>query len=248
MDGRFARIATFGSILRRPPQSGSCHQSGNEWAFHRNTPSGCSVEWTEWRLSRLAAERGRAKHRPLALCPGRCCADCRLAVVPKLPTNPKQRVDGEAAASVVIKLAVSSAAVIMRSNPSSTTAGGAACGGEVSAAGASAFAAHGLRLDLRPASAAPSYLGMNLWALWIDLGRSGCSHIADMRSLPLFALHLEPPPVIIPSATLITASVFGAMLWGVLIAGTWLAWPASYGAGYPHSVQSVTPQNNRPLN
>ena len=94
----------------------------------------------------------------------------------------------------------------------------------------------------------PSYLSMNLWALWIDLGRSCSSHIVDMRSLPLFALHLEPPPVIIPSATLITASVFGAMLWGFLIAGTWLAWPASYGACYPNNVRSVTPQNHRPLN
>jgi hypothetical protein len=63
-----------------------------------------------------------------------------------------------------------------------------------------------------------------------------------MRSLPLFALHLEPPPVTIPPATLITASVFGAMLWGFLIAGTWLALPASYGARYPNSVRSVTPQ------
>jgi len=69
-----------------------------------------------------------------------------------------------------------------------------------------------------------------------------------MRSLPLFALQLEPPPVTIPPATLISASVFGAMLWGFLIAGTWLAWPASYGACNPNSMRSVTPQNNRPLN
>ncbi len=69
-----------------------------------------------------------------------------------------------------------------------------------------------------------------------------------MRSLPLFALHLEPPPITIRPATLITASVFGAILWGFLIAGTWLAWAASFGARYPNSVRSVRPQNNRSLN
>jgi hypothetical protein len=67
-----------------------------------------------------------------------------------------------------------------------------------------------------------------------------------MLSLPLFALHLEPSPVTIPPATLITASVFGAMLWGFLIAGTWLAWPASFGARYPNSERHAP--ENRSLN
>jgi hypothetical protein len=93
-------------------------------------------------------------------------------------------------------------------------------------------------LRLCRASAAPSYLGMNLRALWIDLGGFDSSHIGAMHSLPLFDLLLEPPPVTVPPATLVTASAFGTMLWGFLIVGTRLAWPMSC-AGCLNSMQSA---------